>query len=46
LSSVNQDDGRDQLDRGKIVSRKFIIARRNAAEVLNLVEETLDEISQ
>jgi hypothetical protein len=45
LSSVDQDDGCDQVDRREIVSRQFIVARRNATEVLNLVKETLDEIS-
>ena len=45
LSSVEQNDSGDQLNRGEKISGEFVIAGRNGAKVLNLVEEALDEVA-
>ena len=45
MSSVEQNDSGDQLNRGEEISREFVVAGGNAAELLNFIEETLDEVA-
>ena len=42
---VEQDDSRDQLDGGKKISSKFIVACGNGSIVLDFVEKSLDEVA-
>jgi hypothetical protein len=46
LSSVEKDNGRDQLDRCEKISSKFVVAGRNGPKVLNFIEEALDEVAR
>jgi len=45
LSSVEQDDSRDQLDGGEEISSEFVVARGDSSVMLDFVEEPLDEIA-
>src|SRR5438876_4232624 len=45
LSSVEQDDSRDQVHRGKKISSEFIISRGDPSVMLDFVPETLGEIT-
>src|SRR5262247_2424117 len=45
VSSVAQDESRDQLHCGEDISGKFVVAGRNGAEVRNFIEEAFDEVA-
>jgi hypothetical protein len=45
LCSVEQDCNRGQLRSGKEISGEFVVARGDGAEVLELIEEPLDEVT-
>ena len=45
MSSVEQNGSSDQLNSGKEISRELVVASGNAAELLNFIEETLDEVA-
>jgi len=45
VSSVEQDDGRDQLDGGKKILSEFVVARGDSSVMLDFVEEPLNEIA-
>ena len=45
LSSVEEDDSRDQLNCGEKICRQLVVSGRDGAKVLHLVEEALDEIA-
>jgi hypothetical protein len=44
-SSIQPDEGRDQMDRGEEISSGFVVACRDSAEFLEVAEEVLNEMT-
>jgi len=45
VSSVEENDSRDQLNRGEKVSGQFVVAGRDGAKVFDFIEKALDEVA-